>query len=83
MARQDMEYQPLAVLQDTLYVGLEDGVDALYHIAEPRDDLLMLPKDVAAYISGIRYFIGVSEQRAIDRFRECMAQYDQDHSALL
>lgn len=83
MARKVVEYQPMAVLQDTLYVGLEDGVDALYHIAEPRDDLLMLPKDVAAYIQGIRYFIGVSEQRAIDQFRECAAKYDQDHPALL
>lgn len=72
MARKDVDSQSLAILQDTLYVGLEDGVDALYHMAEPRDDLLMLPKDVVEHIIGIRYFIGVSEQRAIDRFKECL-----------
>ncbi|MSQ07581.1 MAG: hypothetical protein EXR54_10245 [Dehalococcoidia bacterium] len=76
MARKQVEHQPMAVLQDTLYVGLEDGVDALYHMAEPRDDLLMLPKDVAEYVSGLRYFIGVSEQRGMDKFRQCAGQLD-------
>jgi hypothetical protein len=29
----------------------------------------MLPRDIAMYIRGFRYFMGRSEQRAIDQFR--------------
>jgi hypothetical protein len=64
-------------LEDTLYVGLEDGVDGLYHLSEPRDDLLMLAKDIMAHIQGIRYFVGVSEQKSIDLFRGYLAQLER------
>ena len=63
IARNDMDTKELALLEDTLYVGLEDGVDTLYHLNEPRDDLLMLPRDVVIHLQGIRYFIGLSEQK--------------------
>jgi chorismate dehydratase len=68
MVRKDLAPKDIALLTDTLYVGLEEGVDALYHLSEPREDLLMLPRDVARYIRGFRYYIGLSEQRAIDQF---------------
>ena len=74
IARNDMDLKELALLEDTLYVGLEDGVDTLYHLNEPRDDLLMLPRDVVIHLQGIRYFIGLSEQKGITRFRECLGQ---------
>jgi predicted solute-binding protein len=76
MARKDLDRKDIALLEDTLYVGLEDGVDALYHLNEPRDELLMLPRDVVEYIQGIRYFIGLSEQKAIDQFRQYLEQLD-------
>jgi chorismate dehydratase len=76
IARNDLDPKDLALLQDTLYVGLEDGVDGLYHLSEPRDDLLMLAKDIMAHIQGIRYFVGVSEQKSIDLFRGYLAQLD-------
>jgi chorismate dehydratase len=69
VVRQDVEPTARALLQDTLYVGLEAGVDALYGIAEPREDLLMLPRDIARYIRNFRYYIGTSEQQALDLFR--------------
>ena len=72
MARQDVDPNEVALLQDTLYVGLEDGVNALYQVAEPRDHLLMLPRDIVRYIRNYRYTIGLSEQNAIDRFRQEM-----------
>ena len=72
--RKDMDDRDKAVLEDTLYVGLEEGVDGLYHLNEPRDELLMLPRDVVEYIQGIRYYIGRSEQQAIARFRELLDQ---------
>lgn len=70
VVRKDLDPKDIALIEDTLYVGLEDGVDALYHLADPREDLLMLPRDVVEYVQGLRYFVGMSEQRAIDKFRE-------------
>jgi len=70
--RKDMEDREKATLEDTLYVGLEEGVDGLYHLNDPRDDLLMLPRDVVEYVQGIRYYVGRSEQQAISRFRELL-----------
>ena len=72
LARNDLDPKDLALLEDTLYVGLEDGVDGLYHLSEPRDDLLMLAKDIMAHIQGIRYFAGLSERKSMDLFRECL-----------
>lgn len=74
MVRKDMDPSACALLQDTLYVGLEEGVDALYHMAEPREELFMLPRDIVTYIQGLHYYIGLSEQRAIDRFRQYLQQ---------
>ncbi len=76
MARKDVDSKELAVLEDTLYVGLEDGVDALYHTSEPRENLLMLPRDVVEYVQGIRFYIGMSEQKSMRIFREYLAQLD-------
>jgi chorismate dehydratase len=72
--RKDLEARDKALLEDTLYVGLEEGVDGLYHLSDPRDELLMLPRDVVNYVQGIRYYVGRSEQQSIDRFRECLNQ---------
>ncbi len=72
--RKDLEHREKALLEDALYVGLEEGVDGLYHLNEPRDELLMLPRDVVEYVQGIRYYVGRSEQQAINRFRECLEQ---------
>jgi chorismate dehydratase len=76
MARSDMPPKDLALLQDTLYVGLEEGVDALFHLAEPREDLLMFPRDIVKYIQGFRYYIRMAEQQAIDQFRHYLQQLD-------
>jgi chorismate dehydratase len=77
MVRKDTDPKDMALLKDTLYVGLEEGVNALYGIADPREDLLMLPREIVTYIQGLRYYIGVSEQRAIDRFRQYLKQLDR------
>lgn len=69
MRRGDMEHRDALVLEDTLYVGLEEGVDSLFHLSEPRENLLMLARDVMEYIIGYRYFVGFSEQKSIDLFR--------------
>jgi chorismate dehydratase len=76
MVRKDIAPKDLALLTDTLYVGLEEGVNALYRLSDPREDLLMLPRDIITYIQGLRYYIGTSEQRAIDRFRHYLRRLD-------
>ena len=74
MRRDSMEHREAMLLEDTLYVGLEEGVDSLFHLSEPRENLLMLARDVMEYIIGYRYFVGLSEQKSIDLFRAYRAQ---------
>jgi chorismate dehydratase len=76
MVRKDADPKAMALLEDTLYVGLEEGVNALYRLTEPREDLLMLPREIAAYVQSLRYHIGLSEQRAIDQFQHYLRQLD-------
>jgi chorismate dehydratase len=77
IVRKDVSPRDLAQLEEALYVGLEEGVDALCELAEPRPDLVMLPREIATYIQGFRYFIGRSEQQAIDRFRRYLQQLEE------
>jgi chorismate dehydratase len=72
--RQDADARDKALLEDTLYVALEDGVNAMYQLSSPREELLMLPRDVMQYIQGFRYFLRMTEQRAIDQFQHYLQQ---------
>lgn len=74
VTRQDLDAKDAAVIEDTLYVGMEDGVDALYHISEPRDRLLMLPKDIVRYVQGLRFFMGLSEHKSVELYRGFLNQ---------
>jgi chorismate dehydratase len=76
MVRKDVSPQELALLEEALYFGLEEGIDAMCALADPRPDLAMLPRDIASYIQGFRYFIGRLEQRAIDQFRHYLHQLE-------
>ena len=58
-----------AVLEDALYTGLQDWADGLFRPSEAGRDLPMHARDILEYTQGIRYFMGVPEQRAIDLFR--------------
>ncbi len=48
----------------------------MYHQNEPRNDVLMLPRHIVEYIQGIRYFLGLSEQKAIGQFRQYLGQLE-------
>ena len=74
MFRPDMDAADAALLENTLYVGMEEGVDALFHLSEPRDNLLMLAKDVVEYIQSYRYFMGLSEYKSVALFREYLGR---------
>jgi chorismate dehydratase len=78
IVRKDLASGDIAALEDALYVGLEDGMDVLCHSYDPRNDLLMLPRDIFEYLDGLTYFIGMSEQKAIHQFREYLNQLISD-----
>ena len=70
MARTDLERQDFLIVQDALFVGQEDWMNNLYKDTGPRNDLLMLSREVLEYVQGMRFFMGVPEQRAVALFRE-------------
>ena len=73
MVSAEMERRDRVLLEDALFVGQEDWINNLYRATGPRDDLLMLPREVLEYVQGLRFFIGVPEERAIALFQEKMA----------
>jgi chorismate dehydratase len=74
IVRRAIDPKEVAVLEDTLYVGLQDWADGLFRSSESRDGVPMHPRDRLEYTQGIRYFIGVEERRAIERFRGLLDQ---------
>lgn len=76
--RRDIDARDKALLEDTLYVALEDGVNAMYQLTSPREELLMLPRDVMRYIQGFRYFLRMAEQRAIEQFQHYLQELDKE-----
>ena len=76
VVRKALSRNEVASLEDALYTGMQDWADGLFRAAERRDDVLMHPRDIVEYTQGIRYFLGVPEQRAIDRFKHYLDQLD-------
>jgi chorismate dehydratase len=74
MVRKTVDPKVKAILQDTLYVGLEEGVNAMYQIQEPRDRLLMLPRDITQYIQGLRFYLRLPEEQSMHQFRQYLQQ---------
>ena len=74
MVRKDIDRTDALILEDTLYTSLQDWADGLFRSSPIREDLFMHPRDILEYTQGIRYFIGVPEQRAIERFQACLEQ---------
>ena len=78
MVRSDMERADASQLEDAMFVGQEDWLDNLYKMSGPRDDLFMLPKDVLEHIQSLRFYMGVTEQKAIDLFSEHLNKIGSD-----
>ena len=72
MIRKDLESPHPAVIEDALYVGLQDWADGIFHISESRDNLRMHPQDILTYTQGLRYFMGVPEKKALESFQNYM-----------
>ena len=73
MASAEMERRDFVMLEDALFVGQEDWINNQYKATGPRDDLLMRPRDMLEYVQGLRFFIGVPEERSIALFQEKLA----------
>jgi chorismate dehydratase len=74
MVRDDLDPQDARSVEDALYSGLQDWADGLRRVSESRPNLGMHPHDILEYTQGIRYFMGVPEQRAIDLFQQYLNQ---------
>ena len=74
MVRNDMDPKDVARLEDALYVGQEEWLNNLYRMSGPRNDILMLPKEVLEHHQILRHYIGVPEEKAIDLFRRYLDQ---------
>ncbi len=78
MVRKELERPQAAVIEDALYVGLQDWADGLFRLSESRDNLRMHPQDMLTYTQGIRYFMGVPEQKGLDLFLQRLKQLHSD-----
>ena len=78
MASAEMERRDFVAVEDALFVGQEDWINNLYKATRPRDDLIMLPRDVLEYVQGMRFFIGVPEERSIALFQEKMTLIENE-----
>ena len=78
MVRKDLERPQAAVIEDALYVGLQDWADGLFRLSESRDNLRMHPQDMLAYTQGIRYFMGVPEQKGLALFLQRLEKLGPD-----
>jgi chorismate dehydratase len=76
VVRRALDRKEVTFLEDALYTGMQDWADGLFRSAEGRDDVLMHPRDIVEYTQGIRYFLGVPEQRSIERFKQYLEQLD-------
>lgn len=74
MVRKDLDSADAAVLEDAIYASLQDWSDGLFHLSDPRDSVRMHPQDILLYAQGLRYFIGVPEQKAIDLFQQYLRE---------
>lgn len=67
--RNDVERRDALTIEDSLYTSLQDWADGLYRVSGPSDRVPVHPSEIHTYTQGLRYFIGVPEEKAIELFR--------------
>jgi chorismate dehydratase len=70
VVRKDLDPRRVNYLENVLYTCIDDGLEHMYVIGENRQDVRMSAKEIMEYYQGIRYWAGVGEAKAIQRFRE-------------
>ena len=76
--RRDLERQDALVIEDSLYTSLQDWADGLYRVSGPSDRVPIHPQEIHVYTQGLRYFIGVPEEKSIAVFKEYVARLDEN-----
>ena len=74
--RSDLEQQDAIVIEDSLYTSLQDWADGLYRVKGPSVNLPVHPQEIHLYTQGIRYFMGVPEERSVALFKGYVARLD-------
>ena len=72
--RNDLDRQDALVIEDSLYTSLQDWADGLYRVSGPSDSVPVHPQEIYQYTQGLRYFIGVPEEKSIALFQEYLGQ---------
>ena len=72
--RTDLERQDALVIEDSLYTSLQDWADGLYRVSGPSDRVPIHPSEIHTYTQGLRYFMGVPEERSVALFQEYLGQ---------
>jgi chorismate dehydratase len=76
--RNDLERQDALVIEDSLYTSLQDWADGLYRVSGPSHRVPVHPQEIHQYTQGLRYFIGVPEEKSISLFQEYLGKLDQE-----
>ena len=72
--RNDLERQDALVIEDSLYTSLQDWADGLFRVSGPSDRVPVHPQEIHQYTQGLRYYIGVPEEKSIEMFKEYLTQ---------
>jgi chorismate dehydratase len=74
VVRSDLPTEDAMLIEDSLYTSLQDWADGVYRISGPAGNLPMHPREILRYTKGIRYFIGVPEEKSMALFGEYLGQ---------
>jgi chorismate dehydratase len=69
VVKNDLPHQKVVYLENVLYSCIDEGLEHMHVIAENRQDVRMSMKEIVDYYRVFRYWAGVSELKAIERFR--------------
>ncbi|MEE8465759.1 MAG: MqnA/MqnD/SBP family protein [Dehalococcoidia bacterium] len=76
--RTDLDRQDALVIEDSLYTSLQDWADGLYRVSGPSDRVPVHPQEIHQYTQGLRYYIGVPEERSMTLFKDYLTQLNQE-----
>ncbi|HCP24086.1 MAG TPA: hypothetical protein DIT90_08205 [Dehalococcoidia bacterium] len=75
--RNDVERQDALIIEDSLYTSLQDWADGLYRVSGPSDRVPVHPQEIHQYTQGLRYFMGVPEEKSVELFKEYLGKLGQ------
>lgn len=72
--REDLKRQDALIIEDSLYTSLQDWADGLYRVSGPSDRVPVHPQEIHQYTQGLRYFMGVPEEKSVALFQDYLRQ---------